>query len=53
MIQVTDIKKSFGETNVLKGISTTFDKGKTNLVIGQSGSGKTVFLKMFTWFNES
>lgn len=45
MIQVTDIKKSFGETNVLKGISTTFDKGKTNLVIGQSGSGKTVFLK--------
>ncbi|MGB2116300.1 MAG: ABC transporter ATP-binding protein [Flavobacteriaceae bacterium] len=45
MIQVTDIKKSFGETNVLKGISTTFDKGKTNLIIGQSGSGKTVFLK--------
>ena len=45
MIQVTDIKKSFGETNVLKGISTIFDKGKTNLVIGQSGSGKTVFLK--------
>lgn len=45
MIQVKDIKKSFGETNVLKGISTTFDKGKTNLVIGQSGSGKTVFLK--------
>ena len=29
----------------MKGISTTFDKGKTNLIIGQSGSGKTVFLK--------
>ena len=30
---------------VLKGISATFHKGKTNLIIGQSGSGKTVFLK--------
>jgi phospholipid/cholesterol/gamma-HCH transport system ATP-binding protein len=30
---------------VLKGISTTFEKGKTNMIIGQSGSGKTVFLK--------
>ncbi len=45
MIEVNDIYKSFGDTTVLKGISTVFDKGKTNLVIGQSGSGKTVFLK--------
>lgn len=30
---------------ILKGINTTFEKGKTNLIIGQSGSGKTVFLK--------
>lgn len=45
MIEVNDIHKSFGETQVLKGISTTFKKGKTNLIIGQSGSGKTVFLK--------
>lgn len=45
MIEVNDIYKSFGDTEVLKGISTCFDKGKTNLVIGQSGSGKTVFLK--------
>ena len=37
--------KSFGEAHILKGISTTFEKGKTNLIIGQSGSGKTVFLK--------
>ncbi|WP_224483819.1 ABC transporter ATP-binding protein [Robertkochia aurantiaca] len=45
MITVENIHKSFGETHVLKGISTVFDKGKTNLIIGQSGSGKTVFIK--------
>ena len=45
MIKVDSIKKSFGEEQILKGISTTFDKGKTNLIIGQSGSGKTVLLK--------
>ena len=45
MIVVEDIHKSFGDQHVLKGISTTFEKGKTNLIIGQSGSGKTVFLK--------
>ncbi len=45
MIEVKDLKKSFGEVEVLKGISTTFETGKVNLIIGQSGSGKTVFLK--------
>ena len=45
MIEVHDIKKSFGDQMVLKGISTSFEAGKTSLVIGQSGSGKTVFLK--------
>ncbi len=45
MIEVNDIHKSFGDAHILKGISTTFEKGKTNLIIGQSGSGKTVFLK--------
>ena len=46
MIEVKDLKKGFGgDELVLKGISTTFEKGKTNLIIGQSGSGKTVFLK--------
>ncbi|NJB72794.1 phospholipid/cholesterol/gamma-HCH transport system ATP-binding protein [Saonia flava] len=45
MITVENIHKTFGDTHVLKGISTTFDTGKTNLIIGQSGSGKTVFLK--------
>ncbi len=45
MIEVKDLQKSFGDAQILKGITTTFEKGKTNLIIGQSGSGKTVFLK--------
>lgn len=45
MIDVQDIHKSFGDAHILKGISTKLEKGKTNLIIGQSGSGKTVFLK--------
>ncbi|MGB6152803.1 MAG: ATP-binding cassette domain-containing protein [Pricia sp.] len=45
MIEVNDIHKSFGDTHVLKGVTANFKKGKTNLIIGQSGSGKTVFLK--------
>ena len=45
MIKVDYISKSFEGSEVLKGISTIFEKGKTNLIIGQSGSGKTVFLK--------
>jgi phospholipid/cholesterol/gamma-HCH transport system ATP-binding protein len=45
MITVTNLHKGFNGVEVLKGISTTFEQGKTNLIIGQSGSGKTVFLK--------
>ena len=45
MIELTHIWKSFGEQQVLKDISTTFETGKTNLIIGASGSGKTVLLK--------
>ncbi len=45
MIKVENVHKSFGEEKILKGISTEFDRGKTNLIIGTSGSGKTVFLK--------
>ena len=45
MIEVKNISKSFDGQQVLKNISTTFEKGKTNLIIGQSGSGKTVFIK--------
>lgn len=45
MIQVKDIHKGFDGEQILKGITTEFPKGQTNLIIGQSGSGKTVFLK--------
>lgn len=45
MIVVENLHKSFGDAHVLKGISATFEPGKTNLIIGQSGSGKTVFMK--------
>ena len=45
MIEVREVVKSFGEHTVLKGITTTFETVKTNLIIGQSGSGKTVLLK--------
>lgn len=45
MIEVENLHKSFGDSHVLKGITTCFDKGKTNMIIGQSGSGKTVFIK--------
>ena len=45
MIKVNTLHKSFDGIKVLKGISTEFETGKTNLIIGQSGSGKTVLLK--------
>jgi len=45
MITLRNINKSFDGNQVLKGISTTFEPGKTNLIIGRSGSGKTVLLK--------
>lgn len=45
MITIKNVCKSFDGRMVLKDISATFEKGKTNLIIGQSGSGKTVLLK--------
>ena len=45
MIDVKNVYKSFDEVPVLKNISTRFEQGKTNLIIGKSGSGKTVLLK--------
>ena len=44
-MEVEKLYKQFSGQQVLKGISTTFEKGKTSMIIGQSGSGKTVFLK--------
>ena len=45
MIKVNNISKSIVNTQVISNISATFEKGKTNLIIGQSGSGKTVLMK--------
>ena len=45
MITLKNVNKSFGNLKVLNDISIRFDEGKTNLIIGQSGSGKTVLLK--------
>lgn len=63
MIRAENIKKSFGEQEVLKGVSTIFEAGKTNLLIGRSGAGKTVFLKLLVglleptsgniWYNDT
>ena len=45
MIEIRNIKKSFDGKVILEGISGTFEKGMTNLIIGASGTGKTVLLK--------
>lgn len=45
MIEVRNLTKSFGDKAVLDNINVTFETGKTNLIIGQSGSGKTVLMK--------
>ena len=62
MIRAINIQKSFGNNTVLKGITTTFESGKCNLIIGRSGAGKTVLLKILVglltpevgeiWFND-
>ena len=45
MIEIKNIKKGFGDKQILKGVSAVFETGKTNLIIGTSGSGKTVLQK--------
>jgi phospholipid/cholesterol/gamma-HCH transport system ATP-binding protein len=46
MIRTVDVYKSFNDQEVLKGVTTEFLPGKTNLIIGRSGAGKTVMLKI-------
>lgn len=45
MITVKHLYKSFGEKEVLRDINTVFEDGKINLIIGQSGAGKTVLMQ--------
>ncbi|MEM8906344.1 MAG: ATP-binding cassette domain-containing protein [Bacteroidota bacterium] len=63
MIRAENLFKSFDDTEVLKGITTVFEQGKTNLIIGRSGAGKTVLLKLLVgllsptsgmiWYNDT
>ncbi|MEE4115110.1 MAG: ATP-binding cassette domain-containing protein [Marinilabiliaceae bacterium] len=63
MIEVRNISKAYSEQTVLKNVTTSFERGKTNLIIGRSGSGKTVLLKSIAgliepdsgeiWFGET
>ena len=52
MIEIKNIVKSFGSNHVLKDISCVFEKGKTNLLIGASGSGKTTITKCIVGLHE-
>ena len=52
MIEVKNIHKTFGENNVLRGISAEFKEGMCNLIIGGSGSGKTTLLKCMVGLHE-
>ncbi len=53
MIQVKNLYKSFGEVEVLKGISTNIEKGEVVVVIGPSGSGKSTFLRCLNMLEEA
>ena len=52
MIRVKNLFKSFNDNLVLNDVSVTFESGKTNLIIGRSGSGKTVLLKSIVGLHE-
>ena len=52
MIGIKNIVKSFGDNHVLKDISCVFEKGKSNLLIGASGSGKTTITKCIVGLHE-
>jgi len=52
LIEVKNISKSFGDNHVIRNISMSCKEGETNLIIGQSGSGKTVLLKSILGIHE-
>lgn len=52
MIEIKNISKSFGDRLVVDGVSFTFEQGKTNLIIGESGSGKTTIMKLMVGLHE-
>lgn len=52
MIEVKNVNKTFADHHVLKDINTSFEQGKVNLIIGQSGSGKSVLTKCIIGLHE-
>ncbi len=52
MIEAFNVSKYFGETKILDDVSIKFEQGKNNLIIGQSGAGKTVLLKCLVGLHE-
>ncbi|MBC7694121.1 MAG: ATP-binding cassette domain-containing protein [Burkholderiales bacterium] len=52
MIEIKNISKSFGENKVIDDVSFVFEQGKTNLIIGESGSGKTTIMKLMVGLHE-
>ncbi|MGV3610365.1 MAG: ABC transporter ATP-binding protein [Fluviicola sp.] len=52
MIEVVHVNKTFGDNQVLKDVSASFEKGKVNLIIGQSGQGKSVLAKCIVGLHE-
>lgn len=52
MIEVKNINKTFGDNKVLNNVSATFHKGKVNMIIGQSGQGKSVLAKCIVGLHE-
>lgn len=52
MIEIKNISKSFGDHKVIDDVSFVFEQGKTNLIIGESGSGKTTIMKLMVGLHE-
>ena len=52
MIEIKNISKSFGDRKVIDDVSFTFEQGKTNLIIGESGSGKTTVMKLMVGLHD-